>query len=621
MNSNNRILRKLDHILHPTKGVVLMLHRVTSTPSLSPETRKLEISPAFLEQTIIKYRNMGYWFASIGDVARMIQTKQFTKKPFVCFTLDDGYLDNLLEAVPVFRKYNVPYCIYVTTGLVTSDAKMWWYEGQDVKMLSIENLKQLASDSLCTIGAHTVTHCHLTQLSYDEKKNEIVESKQILTSWIGREICHFSYPHGDFDEECIDIVKNASFESATMAWGGVVRKSIPIYSIPRVSLIEHTFLPFISGDLQTTFQKESRYKRYFTPSLQIKNYKNAIVLPSRGAQEGYGGVVDEHGQFVPFSAFTQGSEKIYHFDESRVRYIDEDVCFLGVFHYFWGHALIDNFRHSWVFFSNAFKKFTLNANFVYVTVDNKPISDNIRQLFRLANIDIDKAIHITELTRFRTISVPDDSVVNCEYGALWSPEYKEIIDTIKTNVSKIPCEPNLPENVYFTRTLLPQSTRDLGEPIIENVFKKMGYTIVAPERLSVASQIQIVMNCKSFAATEGSVAHNSIFAKPHTEVVLIMKAPFFNPYQWMVNDMAQLKCTYIEAQNSFKLFDVSYGPFLMVKSKYLCEYANIKYHNIPNWLSIYYWGYRYKLLARIIKKIRRTYVLAKMKLLNSDYVI
>ena len=361
---------------------------------------------------------------------------------------------------------------------------------------------------------------------------------------------------------------------------------------------------YISDELQSTFQKESGLVRHFSPDLQIRRYDNATVLPSRGFGEGSGLVLDEKGVFVQYSAFTQGSEKIYNFDKHDVSYVDEEVVFLGVFHYSWGHALIDNFRHSWIFFSDTFKEKFSNVKLVYITTDNQPIRKNIVRLFNLANIDIEKAEQLKSITRFRAVYVPDDCVVNGEYGTLWSIEYKNIIDTIKHNVSMLPVGVVPPQKVYFTRTQLPQSTRDIGEYRIENVFRKLGYAVIAPETLSTERQIQIVMHCTAFAATEGSVAHNSIFAKPNTPVVLILKQPFFNPYQWMVNDMAQLDYTYIEAQNSFRRRDVSYGPFLMVKSKYLCEFAQIPYHHIPNWLSIDYWAYRYKTIARIMRKMK-----------------
>jgi peptidoglycan/xylan/chitin deacetylase (PgdA/CDA1 family) len=44
----------------------------------------------------------------------------------VCFTLDDGYRDNVEFAAPIFRKYRVPYTIFVTSGFVHRTQTMWW---------------------------------------------------------------------------------------------------------------------------------------------------------------------------------------------------------------------------------------------------------------------------------------------------------------------------------------------------------------------------------------------------------------------------------------------------------------------------------------------------------------
>ncbi len=360
---------------------------------------------------------------------------------------------------------------------------------------------------------------------------------------------------------------------------------------------------YISEELKPIFEKESSYVRHFIPDLEIRMFPNATVMPSRGWKDGLGGVLDDSGGFIPSSTFTQGSEKVYEFSTDDVTIRHESVIFLGVFHHCWGHAMTDNLRHSWIFL-NSYNEI-LNEKCIYVTVDNKPLHRAVVDLFALVGIDILKAELVTELTCFDKVYIPDECIVNNEYGALWSPEYKLLIDRIKNNVSipqDIVANPKL-KKIYFTRTQLPQSTRDIGEWTIEKVFKSLGYTIVAPEKLSVLTQLQLLMNCDAFAATEGSIAHNAIFTKPHTSVSLILKASYFNPYQWMANDMAQVDCTYIEAQNSFRLFDVSYGPFLMIKSKYLCEYAGIKYDSFSIEMEFSRILYKYPILAKIRKKL------------------
>ena len=44
------------------------------------------------------------------QVKQMQQTKQYSSKPFVCITFDDGYAQTLTEALPIFRQFNCPFC-------------------------------------------------------------------------------------------------------------------------------------------------------------------------------------------------------------------------------------------------------------------------------------------------------------------------------------------------------------------------------------------------------------------------------------------------------------------------------------------------------------------------------
>ena len=50
----------------------------------------------------------------------------------IVFTLDDGYLDNYTNALPIFIKYNVPFTIYITTSFPDHKFTMWWYALEDI---------------------------------------------------------------------------------------------------------------------------------------------------------------------------------------------------------------------------------------------------------------------------------------------------------------------------------------------------------------------------------------------------------------------------------------------------------------------------------------------------------
>lgn len=46
----------------------------------------------------------------------------------VAVTFDDGYADNLLNAMPLLESFDTPATIFVTTGLLDQDSGFWWDE-------------------------------------------------------------------------------------------------------------------------------------------------------------------------------------------------------------------------------------------------------------------------------------------------------------------------------------------------------------------------------------------------------------------------------------------------------------------------------------------------------------
>lgn len=68
------LCRKLHNLTHPMLGRILMLHRVVEHRSDDPAQRELEVTPDFLEQTILDYRQKGYTFISIDELSSLLTT-------------------------------------------------------------------------------------------------------------------------------------------------------------------------------------------------------------------------------------------------------------------------------------------------------------------------------------------------------------------------------------------------------------------------------------------------------------------------------------------------------------------------------------------------------------------
>lgn len=108
------------------RGVILTLHHVRPyTPAAFTPNRHLEITPEFLEATILQLKASGYRFVRLDDVPALMAESR-TDEPFVAVTLDDGFRNNAEHALPVFERHQVPCTIFVCKGLSERSHTMWW---------------------------------------------------------------------------------------------------------------------------------------------------------------------------------------------------------------------------------------------------------------------------------------------------------------------------------------------------------------------------------------------------------------------------------------------------------------------------------------------------------------
>ncbi len=114
------------------RGLIFTLHQVgEAAPDPFSPNGILKISPAFLEETIKLVRAMDYDIIAMDQLRDRLSNPKDTK-PFVLFTLDDGYRDNRENALPVFEKHGVPFLIYIVSDYSSKTGELWWTALEEV---------------------------------------------------------------------------------------------------------------------------------------------------------------------------------------------------------------------------------------------------------------------------------------------------------------------------------------------------------------------------------------------------------------------------------------------------------------------------------------------------------
>ena len=109
------------------------------------------------------------------------------------------------------------------------------------EVMGWDELRRLAADPLCTIGAHTVHHYAVALLDADEAFAEMTESKARLEDELGEPVRTFAYPYGDAGSagpRDFTLAARAGFDVAVTTRKGLVypEHADHLMALPRVSL-------------------------------------------------------------------------------------------------------------------------------------------------------------------------------------------------------------------------------------------------------------------------------------------------------------------------------------------------------------------------------------------------
>jgi len=201
---------------------VLVYHRVGYTKdnfTVTPERFATDL------QTLQQY---GYCTISLEQMQSFLddRTIEMPDKP-ILITFDDGYRDNFDNAYPVLKQHGMIASFFIITD------KLWTED-----RLNPERIVEMAEGGM-SFGSHTVSHRRLGDLTWAEIHDELVISKDVLESVLGRAVSAIAYPQGSYNDNVITIAQNLGYTIGFTVREGVCFKNSPDFELRRIPIFKY----------------------------------------------------------------------------------------------------------------------------------------------------------------------------------------------------------------------------------------------------------------------------------------------------------------------------------------------------------------------------------------------
>ena len=213
----------IKEVLKANYASVIMYHRFGDSRYPSTNIKKEQ----FLEH-ITELLKPKYNIISVEKALKAINNKSFVKDRSIVITIDDAYSSVFNYAWPIFKKYNIPFTLFVSTDVIDNNTPGY---------MSWEEIRILR-DYGVTIGSQTKSHPHMFRLNKQNIINELSISNKRFVDEIGSKPKIFAYPYGEYNLEVLDQVKLHGFKAAFGQHSGIAHKSLGLYELPRFAMNE-----------------------------------------------------------------------------------------------------------------------------------------------------------------------------------------------------------------------------------------------------------------------------------------------------------------------------------------------------------------------------------------------
>ncbi len=184
-----------------------------------------EVATEDFKEQLAAMNEAGYETVTPTQLADYYEGKaELPDKP-VCITFDDGPSSILTVSKPLMDEYGYIGAAFLISTSVGGEDNLSW---DDVRELEAAGWD---------IGSHTACHIHATRVSGEKCAEELEASKATIDDEIEGECVALAYPYGLYDEETLDITKDAGYRIAFTIDRGPADQTDDPFLVPREMVV------------------------------------------------------------------------------------------------------------------------------------------------------------------------------------------------------------------------------------------------------------------------------------------------------------------------------------------------------------------------------------------------
>lgn len=196
---------------------ILMYHSVAENP-----VGDYVVSPASFEADLRYLRDHGYQTVCVEELIAYVYDGTPLPEQPVVITFDDGFYNNLSEALPLLEEYDMKATISVVGSFAQNQAECDSHK--PYSYLTDDDLAQLAASGRIEIGSHTfdLHSCDSrkgcakrsgeSEADYANMlRTDLTLLQEHLRTAVGTEPVVFAYPYGAVSRESIPVLRDMGF--------------------------------------------------------------------------------------------------------------------------------------------------------------------------------------------------------------------------------------------------------------------------------------------------------------------------------------------------------------------------------------------------------------------------